>query len=121
MNLLYCSLSASEFNQIFTYSSAKEIWDTLKVTHEGTNQVKKSKISMLVHKYELFQIEQNESIACMFTRFTDIINGLKCLGKTYPNSDLVKKVLRSLPRSWEPKVTAIQKAKDLNNYPLMNY
>ena len=63
-------------------------------------------------------MEQNESIACMFTCLTDIINGLKCLEKTYPNSDLVRKVLRSLPRSWEPKVTAIQEAKDLNNYPL---
>ena len=48
MNLLYCVLSTSEFNRIFTYSSTKEIWDRLEVTHEGTNQVKESKISMLV-------------------------------------------------------------------------
>ena len=48
MNLLYCALSVSKFNQIFTCSSAKEIWDRLKVTHERTNQVKESKISMLV-------------------------------------------------------------------------
>ena len=37
MNLLYYALSISEFNQIFTCSSAKEIWDRLEVTHEGTN------------------------------------------------------------------------------------
>ena len=73
---------------------------------------------MLVHRYELFQMEQNESIFSMFTYFTDIINGLKCLGKTYSNSNLVRKVLRSLPRTWEPKVTTIQEAKDLNTYPL---
>ena len=54
MNLLYCALSASEFNQIFTCSSAKEICDRLEVVHEGTNQVKESKISMLVQKYEMF-------------------------------------------------------------------
>ena len=54
MNLLYYSLSVSEFNRISTCSSAKEIWDRLEVTHEGTNQVKESKISMLVHKYEIF-------------------------------------------------------------------
>ena len=63
-------------------------------------------------------MKQNESISSMFTRFTDIINGLKCLGKTYSNSNLVRKVLRSLPRTSEPKVTAIQEAKDLNTYPL---
>ena len=32
---------------------------------------------MLVHKYELFKIEANESISKIFTKFTDIIDGLK--------------------------------------------
>ena len=57
MNLLYCVLSISEFNRISTCASAKEIWDRLEVTHEGTNQVKKRKISMLVQKYKIFQME----------------------------------------------------------------
>ena len=106
MNVLYCVLDANEFNRISTCASAKEIWDRLEVTHEGTNQVKESKINMLVHKYELFKIEHDESITAMFTRFTDI-NGLKSLGKSYTNSELVRKILRSLPRTWEAKVTAI--------------
>ena len=118
INILYCSLDSNEFNRISTCNSAKEIWDRLEVTHEGTNQVKESKINILVHKYELFTMEQTETITCMFTRFTDIVNGLKSLGKTYSNADLVRKILRSLPRSWEAKVTAIQEAKDLNALPL---
>ncbi|XP_038988317.1 uncharacterized protein LOC103698532 isoform X2 [Phoenix dactylifera] len=118
MNVLYCALDTNEFNRISTYISAKEIWDRLEVTHEDTNQVKEFKINMLVHKYELFKMEPSETITCMFTRFTDIINGLKSLGKTYSNSDLVRKVLRSLPCTWEAKVTAIQEAKDLNTLPL---
>ena len=73
---------------------------------------------MLVHKYELFQIEQNETITSIFTCFTDIINCLKSLGRTYTNSDIVKKILRSLPRTWEAKVTTIQEAKDLNTLSL---
>ena len=66
----------------------------------------------------MFQIEQNETITSMFTRFTDIINCLKSLGRTYTNSDVVRKILRSLPRTWEAKVTAIQEAKDLNTLSL---
>ena len=73
---------------------------------------------MRVHNYELFKIESKESITKMFTHFTNIINGLKSLDKYYSNSDLVRKILRSLPRSWEAKVTAIQEAKDLNTLPL---
>ena len=75
--------------------------------HEGTNQIKESKINMLVHKYELFKMEHDESITKIFIYFIDIINDLKSLGKSYSNSDLVRKILRSLPKTWEAKVTAI--------------
>ena len=52
-----------------------------------------------MHNYELFKIEPEETITQMFTHFTDIINGLKSLDKYYSNSDLMRKVLRSLPKS----------------------
>ena len=54
----------------------------------------------------------------MFTRFTDITNGLKSLGRIYSNADLVQKILRSLPDKWDPKVTAIQETKDLSKLSL---
>ncbi|XP_022143648.1 uncharacterized protein LOC111013509 [Momordica charantia] len=40
------------------------------------------------------------------------------LGKEYTTAENVRKILRSLPKSWEPKVTAIQEAKDLSKLPL---
>ena len=73
---------------------------------------------MLVHSYELFKMDVNETITEMFTRFTGIINELNALGRTYTNSNLVRKLLRSLPRTWEAKVTAIQEAKYLSKIPL---
>ena len=44
---------------------------------------------MLVHRYGLFKIEQNESIVDMFTKFTNIINDLKSSEKFYSNSKLM--------------------------------
>ena len=85
---------------------------------EGTNQVKESRIDMLVHSYELFKMNSDESISSMFTRFTKIINSLKSLGKIYTNSELVRKILRCLPKNWETKVTAIIEAKDLSTLGL---
>ncbi|KAL5578770.1 hypothetical protein UlMin_011212 [Ulmus minor] len=73
---------------------------------------------MLVHKYELFKIKHDESIKQMYTRFTDIINDLSSLGKEYTTSEMVRKILRSLPKQWEAKVIAIQEAKDLSKLPL---
>ena len=73
---------------------------------------------MFVHSYDLFKMDANENITEMFTRFTCIINELNVLGRTYANSNLIRKLLRNLLRTWEAKVTAIQKAKDLSKLPL---
>ena len=50
----------------------------------------------------------------MYTRFTDIVNNLKNLSKVYTDTDLCRKILRSLPQTWDSKVTAIQEARDLS-------
>ncbi|GAV85308.1 LOW QUALITY PROTEIN: UBN2 domain-containing protein, partial [Cephalotus follicularis] len=78
------------------------------VTYEGTNQVKEAKISMIVHDYEMFTMNENKDIKSMFSRFTNIINALQALDKNYSNSEM----------SWMPKVTIIEEAKNLNILPL---
>ncbi|GAV72639.1 zf-CCHC domain-containing protein/UBN2 domain-containing protein, partial [Cephalotus follicularis] len=55
------------------------------------------------HEFELFLMHDDESISDMFTRFTTIINSLKNLEKSYPNQELVRKILRCLPKCWTPK------------------
>ncbi|GAV77517.1 UBN2 domain-containing protein, partial [Cephalotus follicularis] len=112
--------SPSEFNHVSSLDSAKEMWDRLMVTYEGTNQVKDTKINRLVHDYELFTMLGNENISSMYARFNDIINALKGLGCAYTNHELVSKILRCLPKSWEPKVTAIEEAKDLSTLSLQD-
>ena len=62
MNILYCAIDPNEFNRISTRELAKEIWDRVEVTHEGTYQVKESKINILVQYYELFKMKSDESI-----------------------------------------------------------
>ncbi|KAH9679892.1 Integrase catalytic domain-containing protein [Citrus sinensis] len=118
MNALFCALDKKEFHRVSSCESANEIWHKLEVAFEGMNQVKESKISMYTRQYELFQMEQNESVYSMYTRFTDIVNTLGALGKTFSNSEKVKKIIRSLPKEWRPKRTVIEEAKDLNILPI---
>jgi len=40
------------------------------------------------------------------------------LGKSFTTEELVRKILRVLPHSWEAKVTAIQEAKDMKKITL---
>ena len=38
------------------------------VTHEGTNKIKESKISVLIHRFKLFKMMENEIISEMIIR-----------------------------------------------------
>ncbi|EOY09072.1 Uncharacterized protein TCM_024438 [Theobroma cacao] len=83
---LFCALSESEFNRVTTSTLAKDIWDILKNCYDRTNQVKESKISFLTLDYELFKIKEEKPIKEMYEIFTKIIEGLKALGKEFPNA-----------------------------------
>ena len=108
MNALFCALTKEEFNRVSTATSTNQIWHTLQVTHEGTNKVKESKISILVHRFKLFKMKENETISEMVTRFTDITNSLASLGKEYTQVEKVRKILRTRTSDWEKKTTAIE-------------
>ena len=67
-------MDKNEYDRICQYKSTKEIWRLLIITHERTNQVKESKINLLVHDYELFFMKDNETIVEMITRFTPTLS-----------------------------------------------
>jgi len=112
-NIITSALNLNEFFRVSQCSSAKEMWDILKVTHEGTTDVKRARKHMLIQEYELFRIQQGESIADMQKRFTPIVNHLIGLGKQLDKEELNIKIPKCLDRSWQPKVTAILESRDL--------
>ncbi|XP_070049219.1 uncharacterized protein [Nicotiana tomentosiformis] len=91
-NLLYNAISGEEFEKISSCDTAKEMWDKLEVTYEGTGKVKETRINFLIHDYELFQMKDDESIE-------DI---------PYSSGEQVSKILRSLPTLWQLKVITLE-------------
>ena len=81
LNFLYCALHVNEYNRVAGSETAKEIWDKLKVIHEGTNQVKDSKLHVLMGEYETFIMKLEETIIETIDRFLKIINTSKVLGQ----------------------------------------
>ncbi|XP_050914784.1 uncharacterized protein LOC127129688 [Lathyrus oleraceus] len=114
INILQSALGMDEFFRVSTCTTTKEIWDTLVETHEGTAEVKRSRLNTLSQEYELFRMQPGESILDLQKRFVHLTNHLKALGKTLTNDELNLKVLRSLTREWQPKVTAISEKKSLS-------
>ena len=95
INTFHCALNPTEFNRISTCKMAKEIWDKLKVTHEGTSQVKESKIALLSNQYEMFKMQTNESITSWFDQYTTIVNQLNQLGRVISKDEMVKRLFLS--------------------------
>jgi len=115
---LTMALSREEFDRVQESNTAKEIWDALKIHHEGTSHVKETRIDIGVRKYELFEMKETETIDEMYGRFTIIMNELRSLEKNYSAHERVRKILRCLPKSWRHIVTAITEAKDLSKLRL---
>ncbi|GJU33059.1 zf-CCHC domain-containing protein [Tanacetum coccineum] len=83
--VIYNALPRKEYERIFMCQTAKEIWDTLLITHQGNNQVKANKIDLLVQQYEQFMIPEEESIDNAFAKFNTIITSLKALDEESKN------------------------------------
>ena len=116
--IIVCAIDRNEYNRISQCKTLKEVWRILEVTHEGTNQVKDSKVRIFENDYGLFKMKPNESIIEMFTRFTYIINGLEGLGKRVSEQDKLSKILRCLPLKWNFKTKVVEEAKNLKELPL---
>nr|XP_009778865.1 PREDICTED: uncharacterized protein LOC104228159 [Nicotiana sylvestris] len=58
-------------------------------------------------------MKEGESVEEMFARFSKIIRDLKAFGKPYSSDDQVRKILRSLPTTWQTKVVTLE-SRDLN-------
>ncbi|XP_027907024.1 uncharacterized protein LOC114166485 isoform X2 [Vigna unguiculata] len=75
-NIITSSLSMDDFFRVSQCKNAKEMWDVLEVTHEGTNEVKRARKHALIQEYELFKMQKGESIVEVQKRFTHIVNHL---------------------------------------------
>ncbi|XP_059315394.1 uncharacterized protein LOC132066004 [Lycium ferocissimum] len=113
--LLYCARYGEEYVKISNCETAKEMWDKLEAIYEGTSKVRETKIDALRHDYEAFSMMHDENIESMFTRFSNIIGEIKSLGVTYTNSQQVRKLFRSLPKTWETKAIVLEDG-NLDNF-----
>ena len=88
------------------------------MTHERTTQIKESKIALFSNQYEMFKMQSNESITSWFDCYTTIVNQLNQLGRVISKDELVKRLLKSLPKAWRLTVVAIREVRDLNKISL---
>ena len=90
-----------------TCETDKEAWDILQLTHEGTSVFKASKLQNLTTQFETIKMNEKETFDEFYARLSDIVNSSFNLGEKIPDDHVVKKILRSLPDRFIPKVTVL--------------
>ena len=118
LHSIFMSLSPTERKRVIHCKTAHAAWNILAKTHEGNTQVKAHKLHALHNEFENIKMDSSESIDGFYTRLLNITNQCHGLGDSYADSKIVQKLLRSLPKVYEQKVTAIEEAHDLSTYAL---
>ena len=118
INAIFCGVSTNEFHRISHVDTAKEAWTILetilKTTYEGTKKVKDTKFQMLTTRFEELKMGYDESFDSFYGKLNEIVIAKFNLREKIEDVKVVRKILRSLPKSFRAKVTAIEESKDLD-------
>ena len=115
MNAIFCGVSPVEFHKISHITVAKEAWEFLETTYEGTKKVKDTKLQMLTTRFEELKMSEHESFNSFYSKLNEVVVEKFNLGEKMEDSKIVRKILRSLSERFRAKVTAIEKSKDLDD------
>ena len=120
MNAIFNAVSMEEFKRISNVEVARTTWNILQTVHEGTKVVKINKLQQLTTKCESIRMSDDEFFDEFYAKLNDTINSAYNLGEIYDQPKIVWKILRSLIKDFEPKVTTITESKDVDSIPLMS-
>ncbi|XP_065616979.1 uncharacterized protein LOC136062156 [Quercus suber] len=115
LNTIFCGVYPEELHKISHISIAKEAWQLLETTYEGTKKVKDTKLQMLTTRFEELKMSEDESFDYFYSKLNEIVIEKFNLGEKTEDSKVVRKILRPLPESFCAKVTAIEESKDLDD------
>ncbi|XP_050896014.1 uncharacterized protein LOC127102712 [Lathyrus oleraceus] len=113
LNALFNGVDKNIFRLINTFTIAKEAWEILKTTHEGTPKVKMYKLQLLTTRFENLKMKDDENIHDFHMSILEIANSYSALRERMSEEKLVRKILRSLPTKFDMNVTTIEEAQDI--------
>ena len=76
--------------------------------------MKDTKLQMLITRFEELKMSEVESFDSFYGKLNEVEIGKFNLGEKMEDSKIVRKILRSLLKSFRAKVTAIEESKDLD-------
>jgi hypothetical protein len=94
--VLLASLCRDEYNKVSGLDNAKQIWDTLKISHEGNDATMITKMELVEGELGRFAMIRGEEPTQTYNRLKTLINKIRSYGSTrWTDHDVVRLMLRS--------------------------
>jgi hypothetical protein len=94
--ILLASLCRDEYNKVSGLHNVKQIWDILKISHEGNDATMITKMELVEGELERFAMKRGEEPTKTYNRLKTSVNKIRTYGSTRcTGHDVVRLILRS--------------------------
>jgi hypothetical protein len=94
--VLLASLCRDEYNKVSGLDNAKQIWDTLKISHEGNDATMITKMELVEGELGRFTMIRGEEPTQTYNRLKTLVNKIRSYESTrWTDHDVVRLMLRS--------------------------
>jgi hypothetical protein len=94
--VLLASLCRDEYNKVSGLDNAKQIWDTLKISHESNDTTMITKMELVEGELGRFAMIRGEEPTQTYNRLKTLVNNIRIYGSTrWKDHDVVRLMLRS--------------------------
>jgi hypothetical protein len=94
--VLLASLCRDEYNKVSGLDNAKQIWDTLKISHEGNDATMITKMELVEGELGRFAMIRGEEPTQTYKRLKTLVNKIRSYGSTrWTDHDVARLMLRS--------------------------
>jgi hypothetical protein len=94
--VLLATLCRYEYNKVSVLDNAKQIWDTLKISHEGNDATMITKMELVEGKLGRFAMIRGEEPTQTYNRLKTLVNKIRSYRSTrWTDHDVVRLMVRS--------------------------
>jgi hypothetical protein len=94
--VLLASLCRDEYNKVSGLDNSKQIWDIVKISHEGNNATMIIEMELVEGEVGRFAMKRGEEPTETYSRLKTLVNKIRSYGSTrWTDHDVVRLMLRS--------------------------
>ncbi|XP_012453244.1 uncharacterized protein LOC105775262 [Gossypium raimondii] len=118
MSCIQNNVSEVIFTRVMACESPKQAWDRLNEEFQGTKRTRQQQLLNLIRDFENLKMKKEERMKQYSDRIMAILNSIRLLGDQLSEARIVEKVIATLPKRYEAKISSLEDSRDLSRISL---